>query len=63
MLARDAVNRISEILNEKPLEEPEKSFMIQNYDIEFKNVIGISPKKFRTLKNKKEVYNYIKITE
>ncbi|ETJ25484.1 hypothetical protein Q604_UNBC17793G0001, partial [human gut metagenome] len=27
---RDAVNRISEILNEKPLEEPEKSFMIQN---------------------------------
>ena len=30
MLARDAVNRISEILNEKPLEEPEKSFMIQN---------------------------------
>ncbi|MBS4841581.1 MULTISPECIES: ABC transporter ATP-binding protein [Clostridium] len=38
MLARDAVNRISEILNEKPLEEPEKSFMIQNYDIEFKNV-------------------------
>ncbi|WP_341472839.1 hypothetical protein [Clostridium butyricum] len=41
MLARDTVNRISEILNEKPLEEPEKSFMIQNYDIEFKNVIGI----------------------
>lgn len=63
MLARDAVNRISEILNEKPLEEPEKSFMIQNYDIEFKNVIGIPPKKFRTLKNKKEVYNYTKITE
>lgn len=50
-------NTILEIANSVGYENGSK------FAAAFKNVIGISPKKFRTLKNKKEVYNYTKITE